>query len=93
MELNIEDRKFSFINEEGNQIAEMTYSLAGEKIIIIDHTEVHDDYRGNQLGYKLLLQVVEMAKSKGKKIIPLCPYAKSVFDKTDEFDSVLFTAN
>lgn len=93
MELNIEDRKFSFRNEEGNQIAEMTYSLAGEKIIIIDHTEVHEDYRGKQLGYQLLLQVVEMAKSHGKKIIPLCPYAKSVFDKTDEFDGVLFKAD
>jgi len=92
MELSIEERKFSFINEEGNHIAEMTYSLAGEKIIIIDHTEVHDDYRGNRLGYKLLLQVVEMAKNTGKKIMPLCPYAKSVFDKTDEFDSVLFKA-
>lgn len=92
MELSIEDRKFSFINHEGNQIAAMTYSLAGEQIIIIDHTEVNDDYRGNRLGYKLFLQVVEMAKSSGKKIIPLCPYAKSVFDKTDEFDELLFKA-
>lgn len=92
MELSIDDRKFSFINEEGNQIAEMTYSLAGEKLIIIDHTEVNDVYRGSGLGYKLLLQVVEMAKNTGKKIIPLCPYAKSVFDRTDEFDEVLFKA-
>ena len=28
MELHMGDRKFSFINEEGNQIAEMTYSIA-----------------------------------------------------------------
>lgn len=92
MELSIEERKFSFLNEEGSQIAEMTYSLAGEKIIIIDHTEVDDAYRGRRLGYKLFLQVVEMAKNTGKKIIPLCPYAKSVFEKTDEFDDVLFKA-
>jgi len=92
MELSIEDRKFSFINEKGNQIAEIIYSLAGEKIIIIDHTEVNDDYRGSLLGYKLFLEVVELAKNTGKKIIPLCPYAKSVFDKTDEFDEVLFKA-
>jgi len=92
MELSIEDRKFSFINEEGIQIAEMTYSLAREKIIIIDHTEVNDDYRGIRLGYKLLIEVLELAKNTGKKIIPLCPYAKSVFDKTDEFDEVLFKA-
>lgn len=91
MELSIEDRKFSFLNEVGDPIGEMTYSLAGDNIIFIDHTEVHDDDRGRQLGFRLLLQVVEMAKASGKKIIPLCPYAKSVFDKTDEFDSVLFT--
>ena len=32
---------------------------------------------------------VEYAREKGIKIIPLCPFAKSVFDKTSEFKDVL----
>jgi len=78
MELRIEDRKFSFMNGEGNQIAEMTYTLSGEKIIIIDHTEVNDDYRGIRLGYKLFLEVVELAKNTGKKITSISYDGKKV---------------
>ncbi|WP_392388795.1 GNAT family N-acetyltransferase [Flavobacterium piscinae] len=32
---------------------------------------------------------VEMAREKNLKIIPLCPFAKSVFDKTEDFRDVL----
>jgi predicted GNAT family acetyltransferase len=39
--------KGAFVIEEGSErLAEMTYSKAGEKIIIIDHTDVSDRLRG-----------------------------------------------
>jgi predicted GNAT family acetyltransferase len=34
-------------------------------------------------------QAVLFAREKNLKIIPLCPFAKSVFDKTIEFRDVL----
>jgi len=34
---------------------------------------------------------VEWARASGKKILPLCPFAKSVFDKKPEYRDVLFT--
>ena len=35
------------------------------------------------------MKLAEYAREKGIKIIPLCPFAKSVFDKTPEFRDVL----
>lgn len=78
-----------YITNNNEQIAEMTYSKAGEDKIIIDHTDVLEDYKGQGLGKKLLYAVVEYVRQENKTIIPLCPYAKSVFDKNEDLRDVL----
>ena len=72
-------------------LAEMTYSKAGEKIIIIDHTDVSDKLRGQGAGKQLVLKAVEHARMNHIKILPLCPFARSVFDKSPELSDVLNT--
>lgn len=84
------DKKGEFyIEVEGNRAALMTYTWAGEDKLIIDHTEVGDALRGKGAGYKLVAASVEFARSKNIKILPLCPFAKSVFDKKPEYSDVL----
>ena len=67
----------------------MSYTFAGESKMIIDHTEVSDEYRGQNIGKRILMEVVEYARQNKIKIIPLCPFAKSVFDKMEEIRDVL----
>jgi Predicted acetyltransferase len=82
--------KGAFIIEQDHErLAEMTYSVAGEKLIIIDHTEVSDKLKGKGAGKQLVAKAVEYARAKGIKILPLCPFARSVFDKTPEFQDVM----
>ena len=69
--------------------AEMTYSKAGTKQIIIDHTGVPDELRGTGVGQALVKQAVEDARAEGKKIIPLCPFAKAQIAKHPEWQDVL----
>lgn len=70
-------------------LAEMTYSKAGDNLIIIDHTEVGEVLKGKGVGLQLVKAAVEFARNKKIKILPLCPFAKSVFDKKEEFRDVL----
>ena len=67
----------------------MTYSIAGEHLIIIDHTEVGPDYNGLGVGRQMLYKIVEMAREKNIKIIPLCPFAAATFKKTADIQDVL----
>lgn len=84
------DKKGEFYIEiEGNRVALMTYTWAGKDKLIIDHTEVGDALRGKGAGYKLVAASVEFARNKNIKILPLCPFAKSVFDKKPEYLDVL----
>lgn len=69
--------------------AEMTYSRAGESLIIIDHTEVPAALRGRRVGETLVRQAIEDARRDGTSIIPLCPFAKAQIDRHPEWWDVV----
>lgn len=89
MEIKEEQDRFVLLNDENQEIGEMTWSNAGEKMMIIDHTFVEPTYRGQKLAEKLVYNGVEKARREGKKIIPLCPFAKKEFDRKPEYRDVL----
>lgn len=78
-----------FIAENGLLLAEMTYVWSTPHLFIIDHTEVSPELRGQRIGNKLLDEAVAFARSKDVKILPLCPFAKAVFDRTPAFQDLL----
>ena len=86
----LEDHKGAFYIEiDGIEKAIMTYSKAGTQKIIIDHTEVSDELKGEGVGHKLIKAGIDYLRENNMKAIPLCPFVKSVFDKKgDEFDDV-----
>lgn len=78
-----------YIGEPRDKKAEMTFTWAGTDRIIIDHTEVSEELRGTGAGKKLVEQAVVFARLKKISIIPLCPFARSVFDKNENLRDVL----
>ena len=77
-----------FLERDGERLAQMTYTVAGTRVII-DHTDVDDRLRGTGTGRKLVEAAVEWARKENVRLMPLCPYAKSVFDKTPDYSDVL----
>lgn len=83
-------KKGSFILYENNEKAgEMTYTWAGSDKFIIDHTDVSENFKGKGIGQQLVMESVAFAREKNVKIIPLCPFAKSRFDKDPGIRDVL----
>lgn len=78
-----------YIEENGKRAAFMTISKAGGNIMIINHTEVDDMLRGKNAGKQLVEAAVNHAREYNYKIIPLCPFAKSVFEKVKDYQDVL----
>ncbi|MCB1022866.1 MAG: N-acetyltransferase [Acidobacteria bacterium] len=78
-----------FIENEGKRAALMTYTMAGETRMIIDHTEVDDSLRGTGAGKRLVAAGVEFARKNKLTVLPLCPFAKAIISKTPEFQDVL----
>jgi predicted GNAT family acetyltransferase len=76
------------IVRDDQTIAQMTYTVGGPTAII-DHTEVDDVLRGTGTGARLVKAAVHWARAEKLQLMPLCPFAKSVFDKTPDYGDVL----
>ena len=77
-----------YIDKGGEQVAEMTYTIS-EGVMIIDHTEVDESLRGQQVGNELVACAVEFAREQNIKIVPQCSFARSVFEKQKALSDVL----
>ncbi|MEM6643779.1 MAG: GNAT family N-acetyltransferase [Bacteroidota bacterium] len=84
-----QDTKGRLVAFDGNrEMGEMTYSLANEgELLIVDHTGVEKEYEGKGVGKSLFFKLVEMVRDEKKKIMPLCPFVRSMFERNkDQWD-------
>ncbi|UVI30486.1 GNAT family N-acetyltransferase [Paenibacillus spongiae] len=89
VEHNTDKHQF-FIQDNGELIAEMTYSVTNPSLYIIDHTYVNDNYRGQGLADQLLTHFIDYARKHEIKLMPLCPFAKKQFDTKPEYADVRY---
>jgi predicted GNAT family acetyltransferase len=68
--------------------AELTYSRSSPTLIIADHTEVPDVFRGQGLGRLLATRMVEEARAQGFKIYALCPFVNAERKKHPDWADV-----
>lgn len=78
-----------FVGNDGAFLAEMVYTKPSADKIIIEHTEVDESLAGKGIGKQLVATAVEYARNHQLKIIPLCSFAKAIFDKEEDFNDVL----
>lgn len=70
------------------EMGEMTYSLANDaQLLIVDHTGVNDGYEGKGVGKALFEELVRVTRVEGRKVMPLCPFTRAMFEKNkDKWD-------
>lgn len=78
-----------FIEQDDKRVAELIYSWQDEDRIIIEHTGVEDVLKGKGAGKELVAETVEFARKKSIKIVPICSFAKRIFDTTEGYKDVL----
>ena len=63
-----------YVGDSAKQpLAEMTFVYAGDNIIIIDHTSVADELRGQNIGKQLLEKLIGFAINGPKSVIAPTP--------------------
>lgn len=80
---------FYIPSEEGEPLAELVYAVTEDGRMIIEHTEVDEELRGQNAGFELVNAAVEHARQYDMKVVPVCPFAKGIFDKKPDFEDVL----
>ncbi|WP_369821460.1 GNAT family N-acetyltransferase [Listeria sp. ILCC804] len=88
MEFKNGENRIYALDDNGEEVGEITFTDAGETMFIIDHTGVDDKMRGQGIASQLVAHAVEKARRENKKVIPLCPFAKAEFARKKEYQEV-----
>jgi hypothetical protein len=79
---NIERRRFE-LDADGH-VAFSNYSRTGN-VFTIRHTEVPKELEGRGIGSALIRGVLDIARSQGLKVVPVCPFAKAYIERHPEY--------
>ena len=82
------DNNRSAAYKNGKLIGECEFEDSGNRWVIT-HTGVRDAYEGKGIARKLVLKVIDAARAKGVKILPVCSYAKKLMTGKEEFQDVM----
>lgn len=72
----------------GQKIGEIHMVRVGVDRLIIESTQMNENYEENDVCYNLVKCVVQFARRTHRRILCFCPRAQSVFNRYPEFDDV-----
>jgi predicted GNAT family acetyltransferase len=76
-----------FIEREGRRVAELTYSLSGERAVV-GHTWVDPTLRGAGMAPALVDAAAQWARGARLKIVPVCSYVRALFHRSEKYADV-----
>lgn len=83
--------KGSFVIYVDNKFAgKIRYLWEGNSKFIINHTGIEKEFTRRGLAKQLILKAIEFARANNLKIVPLCSYAKRIFDNDSSLNDVLY---
>lgn len=88
LELNDQGRGSFLIKDGEERLAEMVISIHKGNLTVF-HTEVSDKLRGKGIAAQLLSTMVQHARDHKLKVIALCPYVHTEFERhTDQYADI-----
>jgi predicted GNAT family acetyltransferase len=90
MPFNVRDKpaRSRFELDADGVIVFMNYRL-GDGVITLDHTETPPQARGRGLASQLTAAVLGIARDRGLKVVPRCPFVRAYLAKHPEFRDLL----
>ncbi len=83
------DRGAFFVETEAGRLASLTYSRTSPHTVVIEHTDVSSALAGQGVGRRLVEAAVAWARRTGTTVVPVCTYAKTVFERDPDLRDVL----
>ena len=74
--------------DAGGVTAFMRYRLNGG-MLSLDHTETPTQARGRGIASQLVAGVLELARARGLKVVPRCPFVSAYLAKHPEFGDLV----
>ncbi len=81
-------------NESGGRFfienaAQLSYRWDGVKTMVVDHTTVDRELRGQGIAERLYRRMVDYARENQLRVVPVCSYIANMFEKHPEDAALL----
>lgn len=83
------DRGMFYVETEAGRLATLAYLRTSPQTVVIEHTEVSNALAGQGVGRRLVEEAVDWARRTGTTLVPVCTYAKAVFERYPALRDVL----
>ncbi|MFE9202398.1 GNAT family N-acetyltransferase [Micromonospora sp. NPDC007230] len=83
-----ERERFEARDEAGTLAGVVTYQLTGS-IIAYTHTKVDPEFEGQGVGSTLARAVMEDARTRGRTVVPICPFLSGWLGKHPEYEKLV----
>ena len=87
--IRAKDRFYVGDSEQSN-VARIVWDYQDEHTIRVISTYVDPMLRGQNIAGRLLDEVINMARTEGLKIIPVCSYVVKKMTRNDEYKDILY---
>lgn len=77
-------------DSENSPLAFMSYTFESENVIVIHHTFVTEELRGQNIAHHLMEYMIALVKKNKWLVIPKCSYVVAQFQKYSEYQPYLF---
>lgn len=57
--------------------------------IVVTHSEVNPEFRGQGLGNELAKRTLELIRSRGEKVVPVCPFFARFVEEHPDYDDIV----
>lgn len=80
---------FFKVIEDGEELASLNYTCPSADRMMITYVGVEPSLRGKGLGKEMVLAAVNYARKHKMRVLPICSFAKKVFQQTPSIKDVL----
>lgn len=86
-------RFYANVAEESGEVAEITYTEAGDGTRDFRHTFVPENLRGRGIAEQLVRHALDDTRRRGYRYIATCPYVERFVQKHPEYQESLAESN
>ncbi len=94
MDLTVTDvpEQHRYEARDGDDVAGFAVYQLSDKLIVFTHTEVEPQYEGQGVGGRLVQAALDDVRSRGLRVLPLCPFAKSWISQHPDYADLIYGA-
>lgn len=89
-EITRDDEKGQFsLSRDGEIVSQAKFYLSGENSIVVPHVGTKPEHRGQGYAGRLMAGLLEIARTDGERIVPVCPFAAQFIRDNTQYHDLL----